>query len=48
MDFLFFALGIIDLIAGGILFFEASLLVKIIAVILLTKGIITVFKSIVH
>ncbi len=45
---LFVALGIVDLIAGGILFFEASVIVKIIAVVLLTKGIITVLKSIQH
>jgi hypothetical protein len=48
MDMLFVALGIVDLIAGGILFFEASVIVKIIAVALLTKGIITVLKSIQH
>ena len=48
MDFVFLALGLIDLIAGCMLFFEASLLVKIIAVFLLTKGIVTIFKSIEH
>ncbi len=48
MDMLFVALGIVDLIAGGILFFEASVLVKIISVVLLTKGIITILKSIQH
>ena len=48
MDILFLVLGIIDLIAGGILFFELSLLVKIIAVLLITKGVVTIFKSIQH
>lgn len=48
MDMLFLALGAIDLIAGGILFFETSVLVKLIAVLLLTKGIITVLKSVQH
>ncbi len=48
MDVLFLFLGLIDLIAGGILFFEPALPVKVIAVILLTKGFVTVFKSIEH
>lgn len=48
MDLVFLTLGAIDLIAGGILFFDASLLAKIIAVLLITKGAITIFKSVQH
>lgn len=44
----FLILGLIDLIAGGILFFNASLIVKIIAIALLTKGIISVVKAVQH
>jgi len=44
MDVLFFALGVIDLVAGGILFMDPSMVVKIIGAILLGKGIITIFK----
>lgn len=45
MDVLFFVLGVIDLIAGGILFTNQSLIVTLIGVLLLGKGIITIFKS---
>ena len=44
----FLILGLIDLIAGGILFFNVSLIVKIIAIALLTKGIVSVVKAIQH
>jgi|GEM_PF-2358738 len=44
----FLILGLIDLVAGGILFFNASLIVKIIAIALLTKGIVSVVKAIQH
>ena len=44
----FMILGLIDLIAGAILFFNASLLVKIIAIALLTKGIVSVVKALQH
>lgn len=45
MDVLFFTLGAIDLIAGGILFTNQSLVVTLIGIILLGKGILTIFKS---
>ena len=48
MDMMFLALGIIDLIAGGILWFEASLLVKTISALIITKGVVTIFRSIKH
>jgi len=48
MELLFLALGLVDFIAGVILFFEPSALTKLIAVILLTKGTLTIFKSIQH
>ena len=45
MDVLFCVLGAVDLIAGSILFMDPSMVVKIIGVILLGKGIITIIKS---
>ena len=48
MDVLFLALGILDLIAGSILFLEVSDLIKLVGILLLTKGFITVFKSVWH
>jgi hypothetical protein len=48
MDLLFIALGAIDVIAGAILFFDVSAIAKIIAVLLITKGVLTLFKSILH
>lgn len=45
MDLLFFILGLIDLIAGGILFTNQSLIVTLIGIVLLGKGILTIFKS---
>jgi len=44
----FLALGLIDLVAGGILFFNEPIHIKIIAIALLTKGAITAIKSIQH
>lgn len=48
MDVLFLALGILDLIAGSILFLEVSDLIKLVGILLLTKGFITIFKSVWH
>ena len=48
MQITFLILGLIDLIAGTILFFDASLLVKIISIALLTKGIVSVVKAVQH
>lgn len=44
----FMLLGIVDLIAGLILFFNDSMVVKLVAVALLTKGIISVIKAVQH
>ncbi len=44
----FMVLGLIDLIAGSILFFDKSMVVKIIAIALITKGVISVVKAIQH
>lgn len=44
----FMILGLIDLIAGAVLFFDSSLLVKIIAIALITKGIVSVVKAVQH
>jgi energy-converting hydrogenase Eha subunit C len=48
MEMMFMALGLIDFVAGGILFLDISPLTKLIAIALLTKGFVTVFKSIQH
>jgi uncharacterized membrane protein HdeD (DUF308 family) len=44
MDLLFFALGVIDIVAGGILFVDPSAVVKVVGVVMLGKGILTIFK----
>jgi uncharacterized membrane protein HdeD (DUF308 family) len=44
----FMLLGIVDLIAGLILFFNQSMVVKLISIALLTKGIISVIKAVQH
>jgi len=48
MDALFMTLGAVDLLAGGILFAQPSGLVKVVAAVLLTKGAVTVIKSLEH
>lgn len=45
MEVRFFTLGVIDLIAGIILFFDISMIVKIISIVLIAKGLITVVKA---
>jgi hypothetical protein len=45
MNFTFMSLGLIDLVAGAILFFEPSVIVKVISVVLMTKGILTFVKA---
>lgn len=44
----FMLLGIVDLIAGLILFFNSSMVVKLISIALLTKGIISVIRALQH
>jgi uncharacterized membrane protein HdeD (DUF308 family) len=44
----FMLLGVVDLIAGLILFFNESMIVKLVAISLLTKGIISVIKAVQH
>ena len=46
MNAMFAALGVIDIIAGAILFIEQPIIVRVISVILLTKGIITFIKAV--
>lgn len=45
MDITFCVLGIVDLVAGGILFIQPSTLVKVIGALIFTKGLMTVIKS---
>ena len=47
MYWFFFFLGMIDTIAGSILFFNEAILVKLIGIMLLGKGVITIIKSLV-
>jgi hypothetical protein len=48
MEVRIFTLGIVDLIAGGVLFFEQSMLVKVLAIAMLLKGAYTVLNAIQH
>jgi len=48
MNALFVALGVVDIIAGGILFAEPLAIVKIVAAVMLTKGAITVIRALEH
>ena len=45
MNLMFMALGLIDTIAGLILFTQPSVIVSVIAVILMTKGVVTFVKA---
>jgi uncharacterized membrane protein HdeD (DUF308 family) len=45
MDALFMALGVVDILAGVLLFTDPSGLIKFVAALMLTKGAVTVMKS---
>jgi len=48
MNALFVALGVVDILAGGVLFAEPASAVKILAAMMLTKGAITVVRALEH
>jgi hypothetical protein len=48
MEVFFLALGMIDFLAGSVLFLDQSLIARALAIVLLTKGVVTIFNSIQH
>ena len=48
MNALFMTLGLVDLLAGCILFAEPAGIVKVVAAVMLTKGAVTVIKALEH